>query len=61
MILYIYLGTIGQGFCMIALAYSGCDHILAIIFLTSATAIHGAVSTGPLASFVDLSPNYASK
>lgn len=46
---------------MLALAYSGCNYIAAIIFLTSATGIHGAVSTGPLASFVDLSPNYASK
>lgn len=46
---------------MVALAYSGCDYLSAIIFLTSATALHGAVSTGPLASFVDISPNYASK
>lgn len=46
---------------MLGLAYSGCDYTAAIIFLTAATAVHGAVSTGPLASFIDLSPNYASK
>lgn len=46
---------------MLGLAYSGCDKITAIVFLTLATAANGAVSTGPLASFVDLSPNYASK
>lgn len=46
---------------LFGLAYAGCDYTLAIILMTSAVAIHGAVSTGPLASFVDLSPNYASK
>lgn len=54
-------GCIGQGLCLLGLAYSGCDRITAIVFLTMATAANGAVSTGPLASFVDLSPNYASK
>ncbi|CAH1999139.1 unnamed protein product [Acanthoscelides obtectus] len=50
---------IGQGFFMLGLAYSGCDRYRAIVFLTLAVAIHGAVSTGPLASIVDISPNYA--
>ncbi|XP_026474879.1 sialin-like [Ctenocephalides felis] len=51
---------IGQGIFMAGLAFSGNDHIAAIVFMTLATAVNGAVSTGPLASFVDLSPNYAS-
>lgn len=46
---------------MVALSYSGCDRNAAIIFLALAVASHGAVSTGPLASIVDISPNYASK
>lgn len=49
----------GQGVFMLFLAYSGCNYTSAIIYMTLATAIHGAVSTGPLASFVDLSPNHA--
>ncbi|XP_018572111.1 sialin [Anoplophora glabripennis] len=49
-----------QGVFMLALAYSGCDRNAAIVFLTLAVASHGAVSTGPLASIVDISPNYAS-
>lgn len=49
----------GQGVFMLLLAYSGCNYTSAIIYMTFATAIHGAVSTGPLASFVDLSPNHA--
>ncbi|KAJ8919873.1 hypothetical protein NQ315_006402 [Exocentrus adspersus] len=49
-----------QGVFMLGLAYSGCDYNAAIIFLTLAVASHGAVSTGPLASIVDISPNYAS-
>lgn len=32
----------------------------AIVLLTAATAAHGSVSTGPLASMVDISPNFAS-
>lgn len=54
-------GCIGQGIFMAGLAFSGNDYIAAIVFMTLATAVNGAVSTGPLASFVDLSPNYASK
>ncbi|KAJ8939621.1 hypothetical protein NQ318_010640 [Aromia moschata] len=49
-----------QGLFMLALAYSGCNSSAAIVFLTLAVASNGAVSTGPLASMVDISPNYAS-
>lgn len=52
-------GCIGQGIFMLALAYSGCDSMMAIISLTLAVGMHGSVSTGPLASVVDISPNYA--
>ncbi|XP_066993783.1 sialin isoform X2 [Anabrus simplex] len=40
-------------------AFSGCNYLSAIICLTAATTVSGAISTGPLASFVDLSPNFA--
>ncbi|KAK9745456.1 Major Facilitator Superfamily [Popillia japonica] len=49
-----------QGVFMLCLAYSGCNYTAAIIFLSAAVAVNGAVSTGPLASLVDISPNYAS-
>ncbi|XP_063910758.1 sialin [Zophobas morio] len=52
--------TIGQGLCMLGLAYSGCDYTWAVIWLSAAVAMNGSVSTGPLASVVDISPNYAS-
>ena len=48
-----------NGIFIIGLAYSGCNSYLAVMFLTLATAVHGAVSTGPLASLVDLSPNFS--
>ncbi|XP_052873065.1 sialin-like [Anopheles cruzii] len=48
-----------NGFFVLGLAYSGCNSALATIFLTLATAVHGAVSTGPLANLVDMSPRYA--
>ncbi|KAF5279363.1 hypothetical protein FQA39_LY05473 [Lamprigera yunnana] len=54
------VSSFGQGLCMIGLAYSGCNSLMAITFLSVAITIHGAVSTGPLANLVDLSPNYAS-
>lgn len=56
-----FSGCIGQGLCMLGLAASECDATLAIFFLTVATTLNGAISTGPLASFVDLSPNFAGK
>lgn len=49
-----------KGILVLALGYSGCNSIVAVILLTLATTFHGAVSTGPLANMVDLSPNYSS-
>lgn len=49
-----------QGIFIIALGYSGCHPYLAVIFMMAGTAANGAVSASTLASFVDLSPNYAS-
>lgn len=51
--------TIVKGIFVLMLGYVGCNSTAAIILLTIATACHGAVSTGPLASVVDLSPNHA--
>lgn len=48
-----------NGFFVLALAYSGCNSMAAILFLTLATMVHGAVSTGPLANIIDMSPKYA--
>jgi MFS transporter, ACS family, solute carrier family 17 (sodium-dependent inorganic phosphate cotransporter), member 5 len=48
-----------NGFFVLGLAYSGCNSILACVFIILATGCHGAVSTGPLASLVDNSPNFA--
>lgn len=49
---------VGAGF-VIGMAYAGCNESLALGMLVAATAVHGAVSSGPLASLVDLSPNYS--
>ena len=50
-----------MGVFVLGLAWSGCNALSAVVCLTLATACHGAVSTGPLASMVDISPNFASK
>ncbi|XP_076163036.1 putative inorganic phosphate cotransporter isoform X2 [Ptiloglossa arizonensis] len=49
-----------QGIFILILAYSGCEPILAVIFMIAGTAVNGAISASTLANFVDLSPNYAS-
>lgn len=51
--------TVVNGLFVLCLAYSGCNSTAAIIFLTLATAMHGAVSSGQLASLIDISPNYS--
>lgn len=48
-----------NGAFMVGLAFAGCNAWLAVVLLVVATAMHGAVSTGPLAGLVDLSPNYS--
>ncbi|KAH8240341.1 hypothetical protein KR038_004132 [Drosophila bunnanda] len=48
-----------KGLIVLALAYFGYNATAAILLVTLATMFHGAVSSGPLASMVDLSPNYA--
>ncbi|XP_063977912.1 sialin-like [Diachasmimorpha longicaudata] len=52
--------TGGGAIFTLGLSFSGCQPILAIIFMMAGTAINGAVSAGTLAVFVDLSPNFAS-
>lgn len=48
------LSTIGNGLFVLGLAYSGCSSTAAVVFLTLATSVHGAVSAGPLASLIDI-------
>jgi MFS family permease len=44
---------------VIGLAYSGCDVFTAVVLLTISLMLHGSVSSGALASVVDISPNFA--
>lgn len=52
-------GLILNGIFVIGLAFAGCHVILAVILLTISLMLHGAVSSGALASVVDISPNFA--
>lgn len=54
-----FVCSIVKGIFVIGIAYSGCNSTMAVVFLTIATALHGAVSTGALASVVDISPNFS--
>uniref|UniRef100_A0A1I8NQV3 Major facilitator superfamily (MFS) profile domain-containing protein n=1 Tax=Stomoxys calcitrans TaxID=35570 RepID=A0A1I8NQV3_STOCA len=53
------ISCILNGLTVVALAYFGHNATAAIVFLTMATMLHGAVSSGALASIVDISPNFA--
>lgn len=44
---------------MVGLAFAGCHVVLAVVLLTISLMLHGAVSSGALASVVDISPNFA--
>lgn len=48
-----------NGVFVLALAFCGCHVILAVAFLTISLMLAGAVSSGALASVVDISPNFA--
>jgi len=55
------IGNILQGLFILGLCYSGCNSLVAVIMLFSATAVNGAVSSGALAAVVDIAPNHAGK
>lgn len=48
-----------NGIFVLGLAFAGCHVVLAVILLTISLMLHGAVSSGALASVVDISPNFA--
>lgn len=51
--------TIVKSFFIFGLALSGCNAWIAVTCISIGTTIHGAVSTGPLATVIDLSPNFS--
>ncbi|XP_014230094.1 putative inorganic phosphate cotransporter isoform X1 [Trichogramma pretiosum] len=50
----------GQALLTLGLSFSGCEPVYAAVLMIAGTAINGAVSSGTIPAFVDLSPNYAS-
>lgn len=48
------MSTVVNGLFVIGLAYSGSSSTAAIVFLTLSTAVHGTVSSGQLASLIDI-------
>lgn len=57
--MYSFLGNIFQGLFILGLCLSGCNSMVAVIMVMAATAMHGAVTSGPLTAVVDIAPNYA--
>lgn len=53
------IACIVNGLFVLGLAYSGCNAVMACVFIILATGSHGAVSSGPLASIIDISPKFA--
>lgn len=52
------IGTIVNGLFVLGLAFCGCDSVTACICIIIATGCHGAVSSGPLAAVIDISPRF---
>jgi MFS family permease len=50
------LATVVNGIFVLCVAFTGCNSTLACIFIIIATGCHGAVSSGPLAAIIDISP-----
>lgn len=48
-----------NGIVVLGAAYAGCNSVMALVLLSAANMFHGAVSSGPLASLIDMSPNYS--
>jgi MFS family permease len=44
---------------VLGLAYSGCNVVSAVFFMSLSLMLHGSVTTGALSSIVDIAPNYA--
>ncbi|XP_047109159.1 sialin-like isoform X1 [Schistocerca piceifrons] len=55
-----FIMNIVQGIFTLGLAFCGCNSVMATICLTAALASSGAESSGALATYIDLSPNFAS-
>lgn len=53
------VATILNGVFVLGAAYAGCSPLVALIFLSAANMVHGAISSGPLASLIDMSPNFS--
>lgn len=54
-----FLGMILNGLSVLCLAYTDCNVILAVLFMSISLGLYGAVSTGPLSAIVDIAPNYS--
>lgn len=55
-----FVCTVVQGIFIIALGFSGCHPLSAIVFMMAGTAVNGAMSSATFTNLIDLSPNYAS-
>lgn len=51
--------SIIHGVFIVAIGCSGCNIVFVLVFLILAVSMHGAVSAGPLASIIDMSPNFS--
>lgn len=48
------VANIVHGLFVVGLAYSGCNSTLAVVYLTLATSVHGAVSSAQLPSLIEI-------
>lgn len=53
------ISTLGNGLMVLVAAYAGCNSTVALVFLALANMLHGGISSGQLASLIDMGPNFS--
>ncbi|KAJ6644335.1 Sialin [Pseudolycoriella hygida] len=57
--LAVFLASVFPGTFIILASYAGCEHVLVVVFFTTAITMHGFLAAGLSANSMDLSPNYS--
>ena len=57
--IYFFLGACGTSIFLVLVGYIGCNHVLAVIFISLSVAFIGFQASGSLISHLDIANNYA--
>lgn len=58
---WIFAGTLGVGIIVFIISYSGDNVVLSATLLVIAVTLQGTIPAGPMATLMDMSPNFSGK